>query len=389
MEKRAKQKNFLILSAVVLLFFALLSFLFPYTGDDWAWGSSIGTDRLETFFANYNGRYLGNLMVILLTRSKFLNVIVMAVSYYLSCWLCYKYTHKRSNIALLLAVVLFLLMPRDMFAQSVVWTAGYTNYVPSALVSVAYICMIRNITGKKEPSYPKYMIVLAFVMALCGALFMENITLFNICLGVAAVGYTYLRFKKFYPMHLSFLAGSIAGAIVMFTNSAYGSIASGEDEYRDTPDGLGEIIRTCIHHAQVICENLILSNLFLCAVATILVMILAVSCLERIRNKRKKNVLFGILAVHVITFAIILWRGTGLLPFLYNSKISMLLTLIYVGSLILLVLVCVEKYRRFRILLPIYCVPVVVAPLLVVNPIGPRCFYAPSPGENPSEKTCI
>ncbi len=372
-----ENKKFLLVSGVILLFFAILAYLFPYTGDDWAWGSSIGTERLETFFDNYNGRYLGNLLVMALTRSKLLNIIVMAFSYYFSCFLCYRYTKKRSNVSLLLAAVLFFMMPRDMFAQSVVWTAGYTNYVPSAIVSVAYICMIRNITGKKEPSYSKYMPVVAFVMALCGALFMENITLFHICLGVAAVGYTYLRFKKFYAMHISFLAGSILGAIVMFTNSAYGSIASGEDEYRDTPNGLGEIIRTCIHHAQVICENLILSNPFMCLVATVLIMILVVYCLGRVRNSKKKSLIFGILAVHVITFAIILWRATGILNFLYNDKISMLLTLLYVGSLFLLVLICVERYRRFRILLPIYCVPVVVAPLLVVNPIGPRCFYAP------------
>ena len=42
---------------------AILCYLFPYTGDDWAWGSKIGIDRLNNWFENYNGRYVGNLIV--------------------------------------------------------------------------------------------------------------------------------------------------------------------------------------------------------------------------------------------------------------------------------------------------------------------------------------
>lgn len=38
---------------------AALCWLFPYTGDDWAWGSQIGIERLKSGFANYNGRYVG------------------------------------------------------------------------------------------------------------------------------------------------------------------------------------------------------------------------------------------------------------------------------------------------------------------------------------------
>ena len=49
-----------------LLFVVLcaLCFLYPYTGDDWAWGSSIGIERLKTWFDNYRGGYFGNLIVL-------------------------------------------------------------------------------------------------------------------------------------------------------------------------------------------------------------------------------------------------------------------------------------------------------------------------------------
>lgn len=52
--------------------------MFPYTGDDWAWGSQLGLDRLDNWFDNYSGRYFGNLIVLALTRSNILKAVVMA-----------------------------------------------------------------------------------------------------------------------------------------------------------------------------------------------------------------------------------------------------------------------------------------------------------------------
>lgn len=51
-----------------------------YTGDDWAWGSQIGLDRLHTWFDNYSGRYVGNLIVLALTRSNMLKSLAMTAA---------------------------------------------------------------------------------------------------------------------------------------------------------------------------------------------------------------------------------------------------------------------------------------------------------------------
>ena len=63
-----KEKKFKDIGRYALCFAMLfaLSWLFPYTGDDWAWGSQIGLDRLHTWFDNYSGRYVGNLIVLAL-----------------------------------------------------------------------------------------------------------------------------------------------------------------------------------------------------------------------------------------------------------------------------------------------------------------------------------
>ena len=53
---------------ICFVLISALCWLFPYTGDDWAWGSQIGIDRLNSWFANYNGRYLGNIFVNIFTE---------------------------------------------------------------------------------------------------------------------------------------------------------------------------------------------------------------------------------------------------------------------------------------------------------------------------------
>lgn len=65
--------------SVGFVFVFLLSLLFPYSGDDWAWGSQIGLDRLAAHFEAYNGRYVGNLIVLAMTRSNVLKALCMSL----------------------------------------------------------------------------------------------------------------------------------------------------------------------------------------------------------------------------------------------------------------------------------------------------------------------
>jgi len=373
-------RSFWIISMLAVLLFALLAWLFPYTGDDWAWGSSIGTKRLSIFFDNYNGRYLGNLLILLVSRSVVVRVILMAAAYYISCWLCHAYSSHRKNAGLVLAVILFFMMPRSMFTQAVVWSSGFANYVPSAILSVAYILMVRNITGQEAPRYGKYLWIATAVIGFVGAPFMENVALFNICLGLAVIGYTALKFKKLYAAHVGFLIGAVTGAVWMFTNRAYVTISNGGDDYRTAPSGLSGMLGTMKSNIQTVANNVLITNCAICLLASVLLLVLTVRFAKS--NQKGRWLAVGAMVIN---------GGCVLLALLCNipaalkviqaitgefySELRIAILLGYGLSLVAVVLICMPKGSRFRMLLPVYCIPVSVAPLLVVTPIGPRCFY--------------
>ena len=368
---------FSVVSGLLFLFFVSLAIMFPYTGDDWAWGSPIGIDRLNTFFENYNGRYFGNFLILAISRSKALKVVLMALCYYGSCWLCYKYTPSKRNASLLLATVLFFAMPRTVFMQSVVWASGFANYVPPALISVAYVLLVRNTTGEERPRYRKLLWIPTFLMGFCGALFIENLTVFNICLGTAVIGYVIIRFKRCYAVHIGFLAGAVSGAVWMFSNSAYSSIYKGADDYRQVATGLGGIIKRCLGNGYVICDYVIVANYWICLATSALLLLLAVQFVKGTDHRKHKAYAKSAIIINGFCLAAILCKNLLLTDpgHLAIKMFMMLVAVLYAVSIVVIVLLCVEKSRRFHMLFPFCCILASVAPLLLVSPIGPRCFY--------------
>ena len=79
------------------MLFALLCYFFPYSGDDWAWGTQIGIDRLNIWFDNYNGRYAGNLLILAITRSKLLRIIIESLAFALIIKYIYKITNTKKK----------------------------------------------------------------------------------------------------------------------------------------------------------------------------------------------------------------------------------------------------------------------------------------------------
>ena len=123
-----------IVTFIILIF---LCWMFPYTGDDWAWGSSIGIERLNTWFDNYSGRYVGNLIVLALTRSNLLKTITMAFMLTGIIYFVEKLTREKWTFYL--SILLMIFLPKAVFRQAIVWTSGFSNYVMSVFFTLIYV----------------------------------------------------------------------------------------------------------------------------------------------------------------------------------------------------------------------------------------------------------
>ena len=342
-------------------------------------------DRLNTLFRDYNGRYFGNFLVLILTRSKLLTILVKAAAFTFACWTCYCYCKKRSVSTLLFSFALLLIIPRLVLREAVVWTSGFSNYVPPALISIVYLNRISCIT-EKEPQKESGFIV-NFLLAFSGGLFMENITVFNIVLGAVVIGFVWIKWRRFYRAHIGFLIGAILGAVVIFSNSSYAQIAAGTGYYREVPHTLKDTLLTIWYNAQAILDYLVFENAWLCLVITVILLLLAFHIRKDQSNEiNKRRILYASVA-NVVVLGVIFYEYLvyshiqSVLPdvlirpaFIFHEMRSFT-ALGYVLSVVILIALCAPKEWKFKILLPLFCVPVAMAPLLVVQPIGPRCVF--------------
>lgn len=378
-------KTVFLVCTVLFVAFAVLAYLFPYSGDDWAWGSKIGLERLESGFNAYNGRYLGNLLVLALTRSKLLQTLTVAVSMVFLCVLPGIFCSSKKVSLLAFSAFLVFIIPKQIFVQSVVWTSGYSNYIPPILLVFAYFLIIKNIFEEK-PVYKKYIPIVTFLLGFACALFMENVTLYALAISFLIIAFARIRHGRFYLAHIANFIGCAAGTVLMFSNSAYTSILGEEDTYRSTAMGEGTI-ETIKEHLEIICNQFFFNNIPLLVAVSVLCVILAFAFLKKNGNKVLGSAAYASAFVNILTLGLIYAKNN----FSYwviavgneeSDDLSLwffvFVICAYCLSVLSLVLICVtDMNAKFRILLLLVSAPILVAPLLVVNPIGPRCFMPP------------
>lgn len=225
-QKRERQKirlmgdpTLAILIGLALLVMFVMSF--PRL-DDLTWGSSVGIDRLRSWFAGYNGRYVGNLIVILLTRlpAWFRALAELSV---LGGIFCLAHGLLPSKGSFCFFVLAFLTLPLELHAQALVWTAGFANYTTAAAVLLfeLYICH-RLLIRKESLSKPLYLAF--FAVCLLGQMIVENLAIYSVLLIGAALLYAWSKGeKKVLRPLLAALILTTSGTATVFLNSSYGS----------------------------------------------------------------------------------------------------------------------------------------------------------------------
>lgn len=244
-------KNYYLLGfyLIVFLAFGLIGYLMPLLGDDYSWAGNFGQRYFQQgIFLYYDGRYLGDLLVILITRFPVIAffaygtcaVIIIAIISKLTCSFQI-HKNKGTNlfnylfIASIVAVML-LVLPSKIFRQIWGWHAGFANYAPSVIFPLLFVLMVVQASFQPQFNWANTWMrkITLLLVALGSQFFAEHLTLLN-CINEVFV---FIFFRKllssrFLQYDLKWLSiGSFLGAGLMFINRAYLKIIFGMDSYR-------------------------------------------------------------------------------------------------------------------------------------------------------------
>ena len=348
---------------VFFLGFFLLSLFFPYSGDDYVWGTyklnfGLFKELHDDLFLN--GRYLGNLFAVILTRNKVLRSIIMSIVVTLILKIIDKYTHSNKR----LLVILFLLIPIGTFCQVVVWSSGFANYGISSLLFLICLDLVNN----PKESLVRY--ILLFICFVASSLFIENVTicLFGITLFLNIL--YFIKFKKINKTYLIAFAASAVGSLIMFSHPGYIESFNGVDPYR-TVVGNGSIFKTAFNnYFKYIYKYTFFVNYI------ILTVILALLFCYYLKNiKKYSNKLFLLFGVqYILLFYVIFAQSIEVLSNLniVNGIVCLLLISLKIFTMHLL-------FKGTELIKLIYKIVLIAIglclPLFAVTPVGSRNFF--------------
>lgn len=276
-------------------------------------------------------------------------------------------------------------MPKELWVQTVAWTSGFSNYVPSILLSFLYLTLVKSVFDNIPPKYSKLLPFVVAVIGFVSALFMETVTLYNVVLSAAVIAYSFFKFKKASFTYFAHFFGCVAGAVLMFSNSCYRKVADGDDFYRSTAFNQG-IRETLEEHTKIVINQFFEKNLWMLLIVTVLCVAVVIGCLNKEFSKFSK--LTSVLCATANVGALIIIANEKLFSGLdiaikikiSEKKLDFLMfcaVLLYCGTVLLVVLLCVKDMnKKMKALFALVSMPILIAPLLVVNPVNTRCFFS-------------
>lgn len=357
-----KNPNVLFFSIFGLLLVSLMCIL-PMLGDDLLHGSfGVGIHFME----DINGRYLGNLFGINLSSSFLLRILVKTIVLLGIVTLIYKLSSSKKLSVLLLSLLAVLSMPKEMFRQVILNSSGFGNYV----IPTFGILLIIFLHFKKQIKKNNIYYLLFFGLGIFNSLFVEHVTIYNVLLSIYLAMYSFIFDKDKKGYFIAYLTGSILGGILMFSNPIYLSSFKGEDDYRSIT-GIQDMIRKFC---------LIINEAFLQNRISVISTIICGSIISF--NSKKKNVISKMLITYQMVFGtyyVLKFLNPNWLLFKeYNDYFEAIITTGYFISLIWTTLLCdIAREKKYQLVFTIVSYAILLGPLLVVNPVGPRC-YIPS-----------
>lgn len=351
----------------------LVFFLTPTTHDDWYYESGNTLHHLLTvsvpkWYQALNGRILGNSMVSITSANRPLRALVQALLV-LGIWIFAVKLVRACKGADLLLFTGILLLPAQIYAQTYGWASGFFNYVPEVFLTLAMLYLFLS-SQKKKHHLP--FCVPALGLALCVQLFAENVTVMNMLIGCSLLVAGIVLHKKRFMILPAAGIGFLLGGAVMFFSPAYRS----SSYYSASSNSL----------LDTILENYPTVSFFTLGYHYLATLLLTVSLLFLIAKAQKYqgkiigtvlSILLLLCQCYFIAFHVILKDYLNLHGAILTNLIDFTVNVIYVLLVLFVIFQLIEDGRtRLTAAGMLVLAIAYAAPLLVVSPIGPRCFYS-------------
>jgi hypothetical protein len=348
-----KENIFFLILFIIL---TTICYFFPYTHDDWAWGTELGTYRLATLFKDYNGRWMGNILIIALTRNRFIRALTISITLTLIVIAINKLTNSTKNMKYI-SIILMLLLPINILAQAIAWSSGFTNYVIPILITTYFIIINKNMFNDKKVTKSPKLVIPLLILGFINSLFVEHMTIYNLILSIVVTIYVSKKENKLSIENTFYMIGSILGTILMFSNGAYHNIQTATDTYRTIETG--NIIQTAIKtyfedfYKLFIHQNTII-NTILC------ISILVISHRYINNNKEikttRKILIYSSITIIIGYLSYILYTringGTCIFIYkLYKTYLEGIMIIGYLLALLILTIITIDnKEKKYRII---------------------------------------
>ncbi|WP_210618064.1 DUF6056 family protein [Mammaliicoccus lentus] len=353
----------------LFVFFLIMSTLIPLTGDDWTWKSYLGMERLKSFFENYNGRYISNILEIIFVRFTLVRILGMAICSSLFIFFMYKIsTNKKNPLFIFYILFLVLLMPLSVFSQTLGWTAGYVNYVISVTILLYFISLYKQ---NKYIKLNYLKIILYFLFSVIAMLIVEHVTLYLLLISFLVNIYYYLKNKKLNILYFIIFIGHLVGFIIMFTNVAYISTITGKNDYQQLNN----------HDNIIISASKVFNNemtLYLFTHNVLLISVLTILCISiTILLSKNKNINILLCSVFIISIIVSLFFNQFKNINSLNNIIPSTLLICSLSSLIIFIVINFKGTLYYnRLLFYVFSMIILTLPFLVISPYGGRCAFA-------------
>lgn len=366
---------------VIFTYYLIMSVLTPLIHDDLQWGSAYGIQMLKEGFQSLNGRYLGNTLEIVAVRFPFFRYVSYSLCALGVIALIFQFTTDMKcqqcdrSFSYLLIFLFMLLIPTTIYSQIYGWFAGFYNYVPATLCALYLLrCYLKLLEGWSLDSWERRG---ALFVALIGQWFMENMTIFNVVIVTLFIVGIWFKYKAISIDTIVLFFTAIIGATVMFLNPNYMEILAGHSNYQKISDSqhgmLSKVLGTLFSKFP---DYIIFQPI---VILTIIAVLLALFVRHRVVSRFQQcYYMIGLMSAPVYTLFI-------RIPFDFQDKqadTGVALMNVIVGglffisvSMTILKVLPSGRMKRYCIAL-LWAIPVMVAPLLIVQPMGPRNFYA-------------